>query len=487
MGTNGFFSGASQLKHLHRKPPLVQSALSPSVSKMAEFTKFDDAQVSGQPPISEKLMTQLTAATVHKSILDGFRALGIATCGRFSSLADDLPDLREALSEMFNVDKKHGPLHRLEASKLVEVWSQAKARTETQPKVESTARAHGMPVELPAGSWGNLMKAFQDQYGSSIPLKEMPAQSYFEVLQEMVQDRVFYAESLAQVVSLDTENKHRLANPETDSQHIGMLFDGSTIRPKRRLVSSMPEDLEGFRAKYEIIANVWRMMKFRLPGRAVLVGLHQGVMKAPGWHLCLSYEQKVREAAMDLIRMRCLPLAEALDRVRNDQEHRMFYWVQLLMQPGHQRVLSAPLSSSSSSSSAKRSAAAQSTGQSSEVKALTSKLDKHASTMKLMADRSSGSKGRDKSRSPRGAKKKVSQDNSGKGKARGGGAKGKSPRFEDLLKQHRDKFVLKRDGQEVCFKFQDGNCTDKGCVRAHVCAACGRNTWWKQCRCMKLD
>ena len=182
--------------------------------------------------------------------------------------------------------------------------------------------------------------------------------------------------------------------------------------PKRRLVSSVPDDLEGFRTKYEIIANGWRMMKLRSPGRAVLVGLTEntwethrrwlmdskrfamelevapGVMKAPGWHLCLSYEQKVREAAMDLVRMQCLPLADALDRVRNDQEHRMFHWVQPLMQPGHQRPISAPLSSSSSSSSAKRSAAAQSTGQSAEVKALSSKLDKLASTMKLMADRS---------------------------------------------------------------------------------------------------
>ena len=233
------------------------------------------------------------------------------------------------------------------------------------------------------------MKAFQDQYGSSIPPKELPAQSYFEVLEEMVQDRVFYAESLAQVVSLDTENKHRLAHPETHSQHITVLFDGSTIRPKRRLVSSMPEDLEGFRSKYEIIANVWRMMKLRSPGRVVgltenTVETHRKwlmdskrfamklevaprVLKAPGW--CLSYEQKVREAAMDLIRLQCLPLAKALDRVRNDQEHRMFHWVQLFMQPGHQRAISAPLSSSSSSSSAKRSAAAASPSQSSEVKA----------------------------------------------------------------------------------------------------------------------
>ena len=59
-------------------------------SEMIDFTKFGDEQVSGQPNTSEELMTLLTAATVHKSILDGFRALGIVTCGRFASLADDV-------------------------------------------------------------------------------------------------------------------------------------------------------------------------------------------------------------------------------------------------------------------------------------------------------------------------------------------------------------------------------------------------------------
>ena len=111
------------LRRFSAQAPASLTSLGPSLfysvfGEMAEFTKFDDAQMSRQPLISEELMTLLTAATVHKSILDGFRTLGIATCGRFSSL---LPDLKEALSEMFNVDKKHGPLHRLEASKLVEV------------------------------------------------------------------------------------------------------------------------------------------------------------------------------------------------------------------------------------------------------------------------------------------------------------------------------------------------------------------------------
>ena len=179
-----------------------------------------------------------------------------------------------------------------------------------------------------------------------------------------------------------------------------------------------------------------------------------GVMRAPGWHLCLSYEQKVREAAMDLVRMQGLPLAEALDRVRNDPEHRMIHWVQLLMQPGHQRAISAPLSSSSSSSSAKRSAPASSNSQPSEVKALASKLDKLTSTVKLLADRySAGGKGLERSRSPRGPRRKTSQSKVAKGNAKGGGvSKGKNSRFEDLVKKHKDKFVLKREGQEVCFK-----------------------------------
>ena len=127
-----------------------------------------------------------------------------------------------------------------------------------------------------------------------------------------------------------------------------------------------------------------------------------GIMKALGWHLCFVVRaESSRKAAMDLIRSQGQPLAETSDRVRNVQEHRMFHWVQLLMQPRHPRALSAPASSSGSSSSAKRSNASQPASQSSEVKALASKVDKLASTVKLLADGSSSeAKGKDRSRSP---------------------------------------------------------------------------------------
>ena len=107
------------------------------------------------------------------------------------------------------------------------------------------------------------------------------------------------------MVSLDTENKHRLANPQTHSQHVGILFDGSTIRPKRRLVSSLPDDLEGFRVKYEIIANLADdetpltrpCSTCKADGHlgsppemahglqeAMELEVAPGVLKAPGWH-----------------------------------------------------------------------------------------------------------------------------------------------------------------------------------------------------------
>ena len=102
--------------------------------------------------------------------------------------------------------------------------------------------------------------------------------------------------------------------------------------------------------------NTWETHRRLMDSKRFAMELEvaPGVFTAPGWHLCLSYEEKVREAAMDLIRMQYLPLAEALDRVRNGQEHQMIHWVQLFMQPGKQRAISAPASSTSSSSSAKR-------------------------------------------------------------------------------------------------------------------------------------
>ena len=131
---------------------------------MASFNVCPEAEV--KPAILEELLTLLLAEGVAPEILDGFPALGIRSCGVIVSLADSDVDCRQALSEMFGVDKAKGPLHRLEASILLQVWNEAKTRSDTQ-QVEATARALSLPLELPHGSWRNLLKAFASRYGDS--------------------------------------------------------------------------------------------------------------------------------------------------------------------------------------------------------------------------------------------------------------------------------------------------------------------------------
>ena len=164
----------------------------------------------------------------------------------------------------------------------------------------------------------------------------------------------------------------------------------------------------------------------------------------------------------------------------------MSHWVQLLIQPGQQRSVSAPASSSGSSNSAKRCSAALSNSQPSDVKVLTSKLDKLASTVKLLAEKSSaGGQVRDRSRSPRVSQRKISQGKGSTGKARGNTAngKGKGSRYDEAA-QRQARPQARRTGS---FKFQDEKCQDQGCVRAHVCAGCGRNAPWIKCKCINFD
>ena len=68
--------------------------------------------------------------------MSGLLVLSLAVS--YVSLADSDADFREAFSEMCGANKAKGIQDRLEASKLVPQWSQAKSRNDTQQKVERT-------------------------------------------------------------------------------------------------------------------------------------------------------------------------------------------------------------------------------------------------------------------------------------------------------------------------------------------------------------
>ena len=490
-------------------PSSLHYAVRPVVFYMAFFLQFTEEQISQNPDIDEDLRTMLLQAGVHSSMPGIFRAQGISNCALFVALADSEAELKASMQVLFGIDRSQGVQHILESAKLITVWKQARVRSDTQRQVEASARAHGLPLELPHGTWGNLLKGFATKFGDTVPKQELPSQSYFEQLEEMLQDGLLYAESLTQVVSLEAELQHmRSASDSSNSHHVAMYFDGTTLKSKRRLSSPPPSDFESFREKYEVITNVWRFLEIKTPGRPVLAGMvhdtwdqHRrwlmdnktfklqfevspGVWRLPSWELCLAYDFDVRSHACDFIRMKGYSLVAALEAARNDQEHRTHYWVRKLALVGNQ--------SGSSSSSVKGSPAVVKSihnafpaqGQSREVKALGSKFDKLAQELRRgrpdAAPKAIMDKPRDRSRTP-----KVILKKKGKGNSKGQ-KKGQQTTFADLraMKSFKGKFMSQHNGTEICWKFQDMKCMDSSCARAHVCAGCGGNTPFSRCGCV---
>ena len=169
-------------------PSSPRYAVRPVVFYMVFFLHFTEEQFSQKPDIDEDLRTMLLQAGAHTSMPGIFRAQGISNCALFVALADSEAELKASLQVLFGIDRSQGVQHILESAKLITVWKQARVRSDTQRQVEASARAHGLPLEFPHGTWGNLLKGFATKFGDTVPKQELPSQTYFEQLEEMLQD-----------------------------------------------------------------------------------------------------------------------------------------------------------------------------------------------------------------------------------------------------------------------------------------------------------
>ena len=150
-------------------------------------------------------------------------------------------------------------------------------------------------------------------------------------------------------------------NPDTAAHHVAMFFDVSTVRHERRLTSVPPADLEAFGDTCEIIAKVWRTRQLRTPGRPVLEGLTEHtwdnhwpwLMDSKRFiiklRITLTISQSVHAGNFafrtsteseillsNVVRMKGRSLATALADIRDDQEHRVYHWIQRLSWLGNQ-------------------------------------------------------------------------------------------------------------------------------------------------------
>ena len=480
-------------------PPAV--ALAPAAQSNVGFSSPSDAKIAASQPLEPALEQMLRTSQISQDLIQIIRVQGVNDRETFVSLADSVPEFREAAKDLFGIDTAKGPQHRLMQARIVKAWNASKHYSEAQLKVDANAKAHGETITMPSSDWMSLIDQFRAKYGAHIHESCLPAQSYYEAFEEKLADGQLGAETLAQVISFAEEEHQRSQKPEP-SRHLGLHLDSTlTIQTRRRYISSAPTSTEELRDKYVIMSNMWLLAQMRQPGRHLYADLtpqtwsdllsellstrnfrldrEVGGVKlvVPQWSHCLEYEFQIRKEAISLTRSRGLSIQSALWSVYRNEHHRMEHWVTLLT-----------IANAASSMSVPPAVASQMAAMQKRMTALEnrdrSRTPAPRQSAKAATQQSANSKGQGKGKKPKGSK--------GKGKS----SASANPQTAGFKKFHIIKGVPAvsahfdpRDGQQpgICYNFNSNKaCPTTPCSRLHVCIGCGKvATPYDNCGCLE--
>ena len=188
---------------------------------------------------------------MKEAVIQAFKVRGISDRLLFVALDDTTEGLRNTCKEAQGIDTSANFAHKLEFAKISNAWSSAKITAETKQKIDALHRAHGEPVQMLEGDWGNLKLAFKIKYGKQIHPSRLPAQSYQEAYEEKLANTIWEAETLAHVISLQEEEKQKGLRPEP-VRSVGIHLDSSlSTQTQRRFMAKMPTNIEELRTKYK--------------------------------------------------------------------------------------------------------------------------------------------------------------------------------------------------------------------------------------------
>ena len=186
----------------------------------AKFCTFTVEQQGTAPHLDPSLEAVLRSHGVHDEIIMNFRCNDVLSQAVFVALDSSEEGLRSVAKDAFGIDlsTEGGFIHKREMAKVIASWKESRIQSETKTKVDAVARAHGEPVSYLPSEWVKILKTFKDKYGQRIPEYYLPAQCYFEVFEEKVNEGRLRAETLAQVISLEEEEAQERSKPEHPKQ-----------------------------------------------------------------------------------------------------------------------------------------------------------------------------------------------------------------------------------------------------------------------------
>ncbi len=296
-----------------------------------------EEQAAGLAKVEGELLRILEDSDVPVEIRGLFGHFGITKVRSFARLEPDEPALRELLKRDFEFGDTIA--ERVVMAHVLVAWDAARDRVKRQAEATTEAKVHGTTPELPKSEGNSMRLAYEGVHGE-IPDTVYPSNDYLKAKLDQVEDEIYEAEPLTEVVSRDAA--------ASDSADVTLTLVPSAFRVskvKHRIMA--PNTTEQFRARMKTMSMCWELVRMRYPERRSLRGLtHQtftdivdyilGEMvwqfRGPGdqqvsWVEVLQYEHEIRKRAMRWVRQQKYTVAEAIAAAIKDNELRTTHFV----------------------------------------------------------------------------------------------------------------------------------------------------------------
>ena len=400
------------------------------------------------------ISTELRFIWSEREVPDNLQILigdaGYRTLGLFGSMVDTAPELRTALGRDFGLDPAENGiladesrLRRATIARVVDSWGAAKRMTTERDKAAAESKANKAPFTLDRGHHIMLRQRFQTQFGTRLD-SAYPCNAMIERRLEEIEEGEPKPDLMTDVIS---------AEAAVDDL-VGSVLDKDGVWRTRKSSKSipLPVDSEDLRARMKLIGISYQIASYKHLSRAWLsttspdlwlthvdyimseevAGLCIRVQDqnvTPPWSTILEYEFQIRKLALKRVVYDGLDISAALEFARKDALTKQWYF-------------ETP-TSVNASISRKRGAGGGDQG-----------------------NEQKKGKGRGKAGKGKNAGEKAAEKVAGKGRGKKGG---------------KHKHSHTPDGRMICFRFQTGGCTGKGCTYVHICSNCLGSHSLKDC------
>ncbi len=406
-----------------------------------------EEQTAGLEKMDGELQRILEDADVSKEVRALFGHFGILKVRSFARLEPDEPSLRDLLKRDFEFGE--GIAERIAMAHVLVAWDAAKERVKRQSEVITEARVHGTAPELPKSDDNSMRQAYEGVHGEVSDML-YPSNDYLKTKLDQVEDELYEAEPLTEVVSRE--------HAASDSSDVTLTLIPSALRvSKVKHKIATPKDSEQLRARMKTMAMCWELTRMRYPERRSLRGLTSQVFtdlveyllgelvwqfRGPAdqqvsWSDVLEYEWQIRKRAMRWVRQQKYTVAEGIAAAIKDQEVRTtFFITQLACSKPRKRDRSPPASTGPRQPNPNQQQQAKGKG-----------------------NKAKGGKGKGKGSKNDGGGK---QDNAGTAESN---IVNTAKRYEVLLS------TVPGTSKQICYRYNKNTCV--GCRFEHACLRCG--------------